>query len=117
VHKLNRRARSLSSFNYRLIHIVETDNSWADLLSRWGAGAPYERARALLLRAPVQSTKELGSDLPTLGIIGKHHAKALKHSDENDPPLRLENSIARFEDGTVWIPALSRRTRCELSLF
>jgi hypothetical protein len=127
--RLDRWGILLRDFSYIIQHVSGEVNVWADLLSRWGAGAGQELRRARAARLVIPSRRGVvvfqedddtssadGGLWPSEAEICQVQAAAVPPQAQSGEALSFEIvpgvSLSRMEgglwvngDGKVWIPA------------
>ena len=98
--KVLRWAIRLSMYNYVCIHILGTENVWADLLGRWSAPQTNIVQRIVCIPPlPTASAEEF--EWPTDESLLEAQER---HSDKRPVGLSKSNGLWTSPNGSIWIP-------------
>ena len=117
-NKLERWALTLAAYNYTIVHIPGDSNTWADLLTRWGAPAQIRSLAALrcylatITRAPVEPSTDFA--WPTKAKLVAAQRAALEGGEKLPREAFLADDLWRTKKGATWIP--TRDTALQLRL-
>ena len=120
MHKVQRWAILLTSFNYTITHIDGANNDWADLLSRWGTRIlpEYDYNRiSTVFKAPLAPHKDPEFSWPSVEVIKAAQTRALSQHEHVPTFLTKDRrQLYRDDKKRYWIPSTETTLQVRLCI-